>query len=57
MEKFKIIYEGEYYAQECYVYAIDTTRHKFLITGNGGWFKWVDTKDCRLPEEDDDVRV
>lgn len=55
MEKFKIIYEGEYYAQECYVYAIDTTRHKFLITDSGGYFKWVDTKDCRLPEEDDDV--
>ena len=51
MEKFKIIYEGGYYAQECYVYAIDTTKHKFLITGNGGWFKWVDTKDCRLPQE------
>lgn len=51
---FQIIYEGDYYALEYTVYSIDTVKHKFLITDSGGWFKWVDTNDCRLAGECED---
>lgn len=34
------------------VYAIDTTRDRFLIVNACGEFLWVDTKDCTIVEEE-----
>lgn len=30
------------------VYYIDANRDRFLVTNDKGYFKWVDTKDCKV---------
>lgn len=48
---FEVVWEGEYYTQRVDVYYVDPTRDRFLIVGDDGWFKWVDTSDCRIVKE------
>ena len=42
----------DYYSYDSKVYAIDPIGHKFLVIKNSKYFKWVDTKDCKLIKEE-----
>ena len=49
MENIKVSYRsagGNIY--QSFVYAVDTTKHKFLVANKSGHFDWVYTADCRL---------
>lgn len=50
MKDFKVYYNGGWsdYPIESEVYAIDAQRDRFLIVDTDGYFKWVDTEDCKL---------
>lgn len=34
------------------VYAVDTTRDRFLVATGPGYFRWVDANRCKLEEDD-----
>ena len=36
---FEVIWDGDYYCIRSEVYAIDTTRDRFLIVTDNDWFK------------------
>ena len=42
----KVYGGGSYFTSK--VYAINAERNKFLISGTGGKFYWVDMEDCLL---------
>ena len=48
MSNFKVVWDGDYYNIRSEIYAIDTTRDRFLIVTDDGWFKWVPTDECRI---------
>lgn len=56
MPNFKVYYDNGDYSGISKVYAIDTTRYRFLVRNSyDGRFLWVDIKDCILqPEEEKD---
>lgn len=53
MNNFKVIWDGDYYNIYSEVYAVDTTRDRFLIVDDHGWFKWVPTDECRVVKEEE----
>ena len=57
MNNFKVIWDGDYYTITSVVYAIDTTRDRFLIVDDHNWFKWVPTDECRVCEEIDMEKI
>lgn len=57
MSNFKVTWDGDYYNITSKVYAIDTTRDRFLIVTDDGWFKWVPTDECRVCEEIDMEKI
>lgn len=52
MIEFKVTWYDDYDAP-CIskVYAIDTTRDRFLVVDSHGRFKWTDTKYCEIEED------
>lgn len=49
MKQIKVSYrstDGNVY--QSFVYAVDTTKYKFLVANRSGYFDWVNTSDCRL---------
>lgn len=53
MLNFKVHYDDGDYSGISKVYAIDTTRYRFLVRNSyDGRFLWVDIKDCILEEDD-----
>ena len=48
MKPFKVEYDGSYSVIVSEVYAVDSTREKFLIVDRNGRFKWVDCDDCTI---------
>lgn len=53
MLNFEVYYEWGSYCGTSKVYAIDTTRDRFLVVNAHGEFLWVDTKDCTIVEENE----
>lgn len=56
MLNFKVYYyydDGDY-SGISKVYAIDTTRYRFLVCDSYGKFLWVNIKDCTLEKENND---
>ena len=49
---FTVCWDGGYYNIYSEVYAIDTTRDRFLIVDDDDWFKWVSIDECRIERED-----
>lgn len=39
------LYDDEHKSK---VYDIDTNRDRFLVVNEDGFFKWVDTDDCKI---------
>jgi hypothetical protein len=55
MLDFKVYYDDGDYCGISKVYAIDTTRYRFLVCSSyDGRFLWVDIKDCILEKENKD---
>lgn len=55
MIEFKVCYDDGNYSGVSKVYAVDTTRYRFLIRNSyNGRFMWVNIQDCILKEEKDD---
>ena len=55
MFEFKVYYDDGDYSGVSKVYAIDTTRYRFLVCNSyNDRFMWVDIQDCILEEEEDD---
>ena len=48
MERFKVEYDGYHDCIVSEVYAVDSTRDRFLIVDRSGRFKWVDCDDCKI---------
>lgn len=48
MLDFEVFYDDNYYHGRSKVYAIDTTRDRFLVVDDDGYFRWVKTEDCEL---------
>lgn len=55
MPDFKVYYDDGDYCGVSKVYIIDTNRDRFLVTTSSGKFLWVDTRDCLVEEDDDDL--
>lgn len=55
MFDFKVYYDNGDYSGISKVYAIDTTRYRFLVCNSyNGRFLWVDIIDCTLEEGKDE---
>lgn len=55
MLDFKIYYDDGNYNGVSKVYAIDTTRYRFLVCNSyNNRFMWVDIQDCTLEEDERD---
>lgn len=48
MKKIEVIWDGGRYTIRSEVYAIDTTRDRFLIVDDYDFFKWVPTDECQI---------
>ena len=56
MIEFKVCYDDGNYSGVSKVYAVDTTRYRFLVRSSyNGRFMWVNIQDCILKEEKDDL--
>lgn len=55
MFKFKVYYDDGNYSGVSKVYAVDTTRYRFLVCNSyNNRFMWVNIQDCTLEEEEDE---
>lgn len=49
---FKVTWYDEYdIGHISKVYAVDTTRDRFLVVDSHGYFIWVDTNLCKIEED------
>lgn len=55
IDDFEVYYDDGDYRRNSKVYAVDTTRYRFLVCNSyNGKFLWVDIKDCMLVEDEKD---
>lgn len=52
MLNFEVFCDNDDFNGTSKVYAIDTTRDRFLIVNACGEFLWVDTKDCMIERDE-----
>lgn len=52
MLNFEVFCDNDDFHGTSKVYAIDTTRDRFLIVNACGEFLWVDTKDCMIERDE-----
>lgn len=55
MVNFKVVWFDEYYDPHVSsVYCIDSVRDRFLVVDDARNFIWVNTKDCKLEDGEDE---